>query len=71
MTPKPIIPLWQTISRACGLGIVLALLVVYVAGWPRSPSVTLGFLGVASALIGLPAGIQLLEQRNGRRNGDA
>lgn len=69
MKPKPTIPLWQTISRAAGLGIVLALLVVYLAGWPRNPSVTLGFLGVASALIGLPAGLQFLQQRNGRSNG--
>lgn len=59
------------ISRAAGLGIVLALLVVYLAGWPRNPSVTLGFLAVASALIGLPAGLQFFAERNGRRNGDS
>ncbi len=55
---------WQQCSRLVGLIIVLALLIVYVAGWKRSPTVTLGFLTIASALIGLPAGWQLVK-RNG------
>lgn len=52
-------PGWQTVSRTIGLVIVLALLIVYLFGWPRDTATTLAFLTIASGLIGLPSGVQL------------
>ena len=64
------IPEWTQISRAVGLLMVVILLVAFLisnfAGVSLDPTLTLAFLGVASGLIGLPSGWQLV-----RRNGNS
>jgi hypothetical protein len=64
-SPQPPPRFWQQLSLLAGLLIVLALLPVYLLGLKRDPTVTLAFLGVATTLIGLPAGWQLVK-RNGQ-----
>lgn len=67
---------WQQVSRATGIIMALALLVAFLASFVASavgaknarldPTITLAFLGIASFLIGIPSGVQLVA---GRRNG--
>ena len=52
---------WQEWSRLIGVVILLGLFTVYMAGWKRDTTVTLAFLGVATALLGLPAGWRLIK----------
>lgn len=56
---------WQQISRAAGLTIVIAVLVVYVAGLKRDTNVTLAFLAVATGLLGLPSAFQIVRRNGG------
>lgn len=60
---------WATLSRTVGLTIVLVLLVAFLIGFfahiELDRTLTLAFLGIASGLIGLPSGWQLV-----RRNGE-
>ena len=64
---------WQTISRIIGLVIIIALLatfmVAFITAKPLNSSLTLAFLGVASGLIGLPSGWQLIRRNGASRNG--
>ena len=72
MTRRVPSPTWQQISRSIGLTIVIVLLVAFLisvyTGVVLDKSLTLAFLGIASALIGLPTGWQLV-RRNGSSNG--
>ena len=61
---------WTQISRAIGLTIVLILVAAFMvstfAGIVLDRTLSLAFLGIASGLIGLPSGWQLV-----RRNGNS
>ena len=65
---------WQAISRAVGLTIVLVLFLFFCIS-TITPRVTidrtmaLSFLGIASALIGIPSGYRLVS-RSGPGNGE-
>jgi uncharacterized membrane protein len=60
---------WQEVSRAVGLTIVLVLLIVFCIGFfahvDLDRTITLAFLGIASGLIGLPSGWQLVRRNGG------
>lgn len=60
---------WQDLSRLAGLTIVAVLLALFVVGFfagiALDTPVTLAFLTIASGLIGLPSGVQLVLRRNG------
>ena len=59
---------WAQISRAIGVTIVLLLLVAFMIstfiGIVLNTTITLAFLGVATSLIGVPFGWELVK-RNG------
>ena len=66
MSPAPSPWTWQEICRVSGLLIVIALLVAFLAGFATGrhldTTLTLAFLGVASSLIGIPSGWQLIRR---------
>ena len=70
MPTSPIEWTWANISRAIGVLIIVSLLGAFLAAFilqrTLNTTVVLAFLGVATSLIGLPSGLQVvLRNSNG------